>query len=282
MKILITGGHGQLAHELTQLASDRQQSIFAPGRDKLDITKKESILTVTDCFKPDVIINTAAYTQVDRAETETAEAFATNEEGAKNLAMICEKIKCPLLHVSTDYIFDGNSHLPYVESDAAAPLSVYGHSKLAGEQAVIQHCEKYIILRVSGVFGFKGNNFVKTMLRLARQNKPMRIIDDQITCPTPAYAIAETLLQLVTGSLWGVYHYCGDTIMSWYDFANRILLTAGLSAIIEPIKAVAYQSAAKRPAYSVLNCDKLRTHWGIERPNLELGLTHVINQLSAS
>jgi dTDP-4-dehydrorhamnose reductase len=286
LRILVTGGNGQLAFDLKQIgaASDGFFTMYAPGRDELDITNFQLVHDCLDRIKPDFVINTAAYTQVDRAEEDAEHAFAVNRDGAKNLAILCEKFKCPLIHISTDYVFDGMGQRPYKEIDPVAPVNLYGESKLRGEVAIQAHCEKYIILRVSAVFGFHGHNFVKTMLRLAREKEELRIVADQMTCPTSAASIAEVLLQICSNPQWGVFHYCGASVVSWYDFARSIFEIAceHETLRVKHVQAVTtndYPTLAKRPLFSVLNCDKLKETFGIQQPQWKIGLNDVINSL---
>lgn len=282
MKILITGGAGQVAYDLKRLAS--RQDVFAPTREELDIADYDAVYNVIKRIKPDVVINTAAYTQVDRAEQEIQNAFVANFYGPKHLAILCEEFKCRLLHLSTDYVFDGQLNRPYLETDSVSPINVYGESKLRGEEEIQGNCRRYLILRVSAVFGVHGNNFVKTMLRLAREKEMLRVVADQVTCPTPAADIAATLLALCDFQTAGIFHYCGTNPISWYEFAKQTIAKAKQyeTLRVKEIQAITtseYPTAAKRPAYSVLNCEKIKSIYGINQPNWELGLDHVISTL---
>ena len=287
MKIFITGGNGQVAYELARLAEQKKHRVLAPPREVLDITNSTAVREAIEKFYPDVVINTAAYTKVDQAEKESELALAVNCDGVKNIAIACAAIDRPLIHVSTDYVFNGESKKPYTETDKTDPLNRYGETKLKGEEAVRESCEQHLILRVSGVFGVHGVNFVKTILRLAKEKKELRIVADQFTCPTPAVSIAETLLKLTTFSRFGTYHYCGDRAMSWYEFAVSIVEKArefvelNVEKII-PISAADYPTAAKRPSYSVLDCSKLERLTPIRRASLDKGLTDVIAALHSA
>jgi dTDP-4-dehydrorhamnose reductase len=281
MKILITGGNGQIAYDLIRLAKQKKHHVLAPGRDVLDITNAEAVKQLIETFYPDVVINTAAYTKVDQAEKETELAYAVNRDGAKNVAIACAAIDRPLLHLSTDYVFDGEKFSPYTETDKPAPVNIYGNSKLQGEEAVRMHCEQHIIFRVSGVFGSHGVNFVKTILRLAKEKQELKMIADQMICPTPAAAIAGALLKLTTFSRWGTYHFCGDQAVTWHDFAVNIIEKAKIFSKLKvkdiiAITTAEYSALAKRPHYSVLNCERLEKLAGIKRPNLEKGLNDVL------
>jgi dTDP-4-dehydrorhamnose reductase len=287
LKVLVTGGNGQVAYDLIQVLQTNNIAYIAPSREELDITQPTLINTVLNDFKPDAVVNTAAYTRVDLAEEELARANAVNHEGAKHLAIACSKAKIPLLHLSTDYIFDGAQSIPYVESSVANPLNVYGMSKWRGEQVVQEYWDQVMILRVSSVFGIQGNNFVKTILRLAKEREVLRIVADQIMCPTPAKAIAETILQMLLHPRWGVFHYCGAEATNWHAFAKLIVENARVLNLplsvkhIEAITTDEYPLPAKRPPYSVLNCQHIMDIFGIQQTDWKQGLTYVITQLSA-
>jgi dTDP-4-dehydrorhamnose reductase len=285
-KILITGGHGQVAYELVESLRTKNYECLAPAREELDITQADAVNDMIHSFKPDAVINAAAYTRVDLAEQEPTRAYHVNYEGPKHLAKACAKRHCPLVHLSTDYVFDGSQTLPYYETSPVSPLNVYGLSKRQGEIAVQDYCEHSIILRVSGVFSAHGNNFVKTILRLAKEKEVLRIVSDQVICPTPAAAIADVILQMLLRPKWGLYHYCGAWPVNWCVFAKTIVkkaLEADQPLMVKNIEAITtadYPTAAKRPHYSVLNCQKIADIFGIRQPNWEIGLMNVIKQLS--
>ena len=269
MKILVTGAKGQVGSEIVK----RLPNCIAYDRDELDITDINQIRQKIEQHMPNVIINCAAYTAVDKAESESDMAFLINKTGPENLAKICEENKIFLMHLSTDYIFDGTKKLPYVETDPANPQSVYGESKWQGEEAVRKYCKNYLILRVSWVFGEYGHNFVKTMLRLANEKSELKIVSDQVGCPTYAGDIAEVLLKLSQLSKTGTYHYCGKPATNWYDFAKVILKDNPINII--PIKTTDYPTAAKRPQNSVLNCDLFIKTFKMELSEWQNGLKHV-------
>lgn len=287
MKILITGGGGQVAYDLKQFAKLRKLDFYAPPREELSVLDIETVHTAIEEYQPDFVINTAAYTAVDRSEKESGYAFTVNFFGAKHVAIACEKLNCPLIHLSTDYVFDGTARRPYLETDPTNPVNVYGESKLRAEEFIQEFVTKFIILRVSAVFGVHGNNFVKTILRLAREKEELRVVSDQVTCPTPARAIAETVLKLCENPTWGIYHYCGEKETSWYDFARKAIAIGGeyeslKVKTIHPIPTTEYPTPAKRPAYSVLDCEKIKKTFGVTQPNWEEGLQHVIKTLSTA
>lgn len=229
----------------------------------------------SDKFPTFIVINAAAYTAVDKAEDEPELAYAVNTKGIENLAIACQKYNLPLIHLSTDYVFSGDSKQPYREDDLPNPLGVYGKSKLAGDQALINTWSKHIILRISWVFGKYGNNFVKTILKLAQERETLNIVGDQFGCPTPAADIARVLLILVgkiySGkAIWGIYNYCGYPAVTWYDFAEKILEFAQGKYLLKlqkmnKINTEQYPTKAKRPANSELLVEKIIRDYGIER-----------------
>jgi dTDP-4-dehydrorhamnose reductase len=288
LKILITGADGQVAWDLLRQTDPTKVAVIAFNKDKLDITNALLVNQTIETLKPHLVINLAAYTQVDKAEDEILRAFAVNRDGAKNLAVACEKIHCPLLHVSTDYIFDGQDNKPYRETSTANPLSIYGKSKWEGEEAIRQHCKQHLILRVSAVFGVQGQNFVKTMLRLAQTKEVLHVVADQITCPTAAADIAKVLWKLTekiqTETMWGTYHFCGSNPVSWHEFATTIISQCKKhftlqTRQIEAIPCSAYPTRAKRPNYSVLDCQQLAINFNIRQPRWEDALAQVLTEL---
>ncbi len=270
-KILITGCDGQLGTALQNDIGQNNYDIIAASRSTMDITDMVSITDAIAHFTPDIIINTAAYTAVDKAESAEVECMRINHVGAQNIAIACQTNKIPLIHVSTDYVFDGSKHQPIAEDEIANPINIYGKSKWLGEEAIRKHTEEYIILRVSGVFSEYGNNFLKTMLRLAAERDELSLVSDQITCPTYAGNIAKVIYSLAKNlDKWGTYHYCDSPPVSWYEFANSIINTAKQHTAlrvqnVKPIKASEYVTAAKRPAYSVLECSKINIDYGISQ-----------------
>lgn len=262
--ILITGGNGQLAQALKHHTLASHFHLTMCTRDELDITNPLSIDDVIRKIKPSIIINTAAYTAVDLAEKEHQLAMLINHMGAKNLAIASDKYHIPLMHLSTDYVFDGKSSTAYQEDDMINPINMYGLSKHKGEHAIREYCPKHIILRVSGIYSQYGKNFVKTIQTLAQIKNELRIVADQITCPTHANDIAQAIFTMATHlKKFGTYHFCSDEPISWYQFATHITK----AATIHGISSEEHQSIAKRPAYSVLNCRKIATDYGIKQPS---------------
>lgn len=274
-RILITGGSGQVGHCLkAQLEGCAELSV--PDSSALNIADRRSVRQAVETFRPDYIINAAAYTAVDKAESDAERAFAVNRDGAHHLAEAAEASGAAMLHISTDYVFDGAGGAPYDEAAQTAPQNIYGASKLAGEQAVLAACRRAVVMRTSWVFGAHGQNFVKTMLRLGRERDSLGIVADQYGAPTAAADIAAALITIVRrhtpeqlAERAGIYHYCGNPYASWFEFAETIFAEAAVQGVLEKIPAVKpiatadYPTPAKRPADSRLDCGKIRTVFGI-------------------
>ncbi|MCB5226072.1 dTDP-4-dehydrorhamnose reductase [Alishewanella sp. 16-MA] len=278
LKVAITGANGQLGFQLVKNLSGKVK-LKAFDRASLDIANSFEVEKKLTAFTPDIIINAAAYTAVDKAEQEIEQADAINHFGAKYLAQTAEKLNAILIHVSTDYVFNGESDTPYLETDKTNPQSIYGKTKLAGELAVIEHCSKHIILRTAWVFAEHGNNFVKTMLRLAQSQPELRVVADQTGGPTYAGDIADAIISICVQlknteeSRWGIYHFSGMPFVSWHQFAVAIFKQAESLKLINKIPVTNaittadYQTPAKRPAYSMLNCDKIDKQFAIKSSN---------------
>ena len=271
MKIIVTGGNGQLGSEINALASQYPTYEFLfTDHNEIDITNLESIENAVKNFNANVIINCAAYTAVDKAETEVASADAINNLGAKNLAEIAKKYNCKLVHISTDFIFDGTNFSPIVEDNIANPLGVYGATKWQGELSALAANSATFIVRTSWVYSSFGNNFVKTILRLCKEKPQLNIIFDQIGTPTYARDLAAFILsnleKICTKNISGVFHFSNEGVASWYDFAIAIRDLAGLQTPIFPIETSQYPTPAKRPHYSVLNKKKIKETFAITIP----------------
>ena len=291
MKILVTGGHGQVGSELERLVPLKGHEILLTDHQHLDITDSRAVADFFEQHAPGICINAAAYTAVDKAEEEVGTALAVNRDGAANLAQACLATKIPLLHISTDYVFDGSQSSPYSEADHPNPASVYGQSKWEGDQQVMQTLEMNIILRVAWVFAANGNNFVKTMLRLGNERDELGIVSDQRGGPTWAGDIAASLLEIVDqyangkAIKWGVYNYIGQPAASWFDFASAIFDKAVQLGLLEQAPALRaistsdYPTAAKRPMNSVLDCSKIHENFGIGQPDWRTGLEKVLQEL---
>lgn len=292
MKILITGAQGQVGSELVAITNQSDYEIVAASRSELDITNKKNVDAYVSLVKPDIVINAAAYTAVDKAEEEKDSASAINSNGAENLAITCFKQNIPLLHISTDYVFDGSKNEAYNENEIVSPLGVYGETKWQGEEAIRNHLPQHIILRVAWVFGATGNNFVKTMIRLAKDRDELNIVADQFGGPTSAKSIAKTLVHLVDvyqkeNTLeWGTYHFCGQAKTSWYLFAKEIFKQAKASKLIDKdvlVNAIStdeFPTLAKRPENSMLDCSKIKQTFGIDMPEWHVELKQVLSELN--
>jgi len=268
-KILITGSNGQLGSELKALSSQYMGISFVfTDRDELDITNADAVHAFLAGAGFSALINCAAYTAVDKAETEKETAFAINALAAGILASACKKSGVKFVHVSTDFVFDGTLSHPLVETDVPNPLSVYGATKLAGEERVMEHNSDAIIIRTSWVYSSFGNNFVKTILRLCKEREQLGIIYDQVGTPTYACDLAALIMAIVTGNEWhaGLFHYSNEGVASWYDFAIAIRDMAGLKTQILPIETSGYPTPAVRPKYSVLNKKKIKDTYKIKIP----------------
>jgi dTDP-4-dehydrorhamnose reductase len=257
-KIFITGKNGQVGRELVERATELGIEAVSFGSEELDIRDRNAVMAAIDEHQPTVVINAAAYTAVDKAETEIDLAYAVNRDGVENLALACKAQNIPLIHISTDYVFDGDKESPYLESDIPNPVGVYGASKYAGEQVLRATWDKHIIIRVSWVFGRYGNNFVKTMLRLGQERDALSVVSDQFGAPTSARFIAKEILNC-TLSQWGTYHLVSNHTVSWFDFASRIFqygFDLGLISRrpnLKPLTTEEYPTAAERPSNSKLN-----------------------------
>jgi len=290
MKALVTGAKGQLAADLLGLleAAGFSSAAFASG--ELDISDGAAVADAVRRARPGVIINAAAYTKVDLAEKEKERAYAVNAIGAESLAKAAKEQGCAIVHVSTDFVFDGRTPVPYSEDAAANPLSVYGASKLAGERAVAAATDAHVIVRTSWLYGANGHNFVKTVLRLASERETLRIVYDQAGTPTWTADLASAIVEAVKaieagGKPWGLYHYSNEGVASWYDFAVAVCEEAAATGMglkckrVEPILTSEYPLPAVRPAYSVLNKAKMKKTFGIEIPHWRSSLTNMLREL---
>lgn len=252
MRILMTGARGQIGSQIRKMLPDDWELIATDSK-TLDITHADSVENMLSVFQPDVVMNTAGYTNVDAAENDLEKAFTINAQGVLNLARSANQHGVKMLHLSTDYVFDGTKYTPYTESNYPNPLNIYGKSKLAGEVAALSANPATLIVRTSGVFSAVGNNFLTTVLNNAKQGKPFGVVDEQICCPTYAADLAAALITLVRDypQMRGLYHFTGGTALSWYDFARKIVTAAGFdTALVE--KTDSTSQAIARPKYSVL------------------------------
>lgn len=271
MVVLVTGANGQLGQSLQFIAKNHSniEFVFCDSKE-LDITNYDNVNIVFEQNKPDFCINTAAYTAVDKAESEPEKAYSINVLGAQNLAKICKINNTILLHVSTDFVFDGSKTTPYTELDAPNPTGVYGQTKLDGELAIQDIWEKHFIVRTSWVYSQFAINFMKTMLRLGSERDSLSVVDDQIGTPTNAVDLAEVLVTIITehskGNTehYGVFNFSNEGQCSWYDFAKKIFELNNVTIDLQPIPSSSYPTPAKRPAYSVLDKSKIKSAFNVE------------------
>ncbi len=284
MKILVTGASGQLGSELcrcfergyTEIGTPeilkKNNEITALDLPEFDISDIEKVRALFENKKFDVIINCAAFTNVNLCETERDAAFKANAVGPRNLAVEAEKIGAKLIHVSTDYVFSGDGKTPYTEWEICAPQSVYGKSKLLGEQYVQQFCKRYFIVRTAWLYGYTGKNFVKTMLKINREKGACKVVNDQFGNPTNAADLAHHILKLPDTEQYGIYHGTGNGVCSWYDFTRKICELAGIKSDVSPCSTAEYPTPAKRPAYSALENMMLKNTVGDEFRDWETAL----------
>ena len=269
MRALLTGARGQLATDLAKVLVDEE--LTALSHSELDITSRPQLDLAIRAHAPDIVINTAAFHRVDDCEREIEKAFEVNVHGARNLALACEESNAALLHVSTDYVFDGAKRAPYLENDLARPISVYGISKLAGELVVAATLERHYIVRSSGLYGAagasgKGGNFVNTMLRLAREGRAIKVVDDQRLTPTYTQHLARKIAWLMKTGSYGLWHVTNDGDCTWYEFAGKIFELAGLRPSLSPTTTADFGAPARRPANSVLAHGMLQRHQADDLP----------------
>lgn len=268
--VLVTGKNGQLGNELNVLSKNYPDFEFVfTDVTELDITDTEKVSDFFDRYKPAICINAAAYTTVDKAETNKEIALKINADAVGNLAYNCNKANTRFIHISTDYVFDGTATTPYTEDHPVCPVNFYGESKLKGEEMALKKLPAAVVIRTSWVYSFYGNNFVKTMLRLMKERESISVINDQSGSPTYAADLAAAIIKIavISENKGGVYHFSNDGIISWYDFAVAIRDIAGLHCAIKPIDTSGYPTPARRPAYSVMNKEKITSTFGIELKN---------------
>ncbi len=292
MRLLIAGWQGQVARGLVEMApGDPDVTACAVGRPALDICEAKTIERAMVNTRPDVVINSAAYTAVDKAESETEQAFRMNRDGARALAEAAAKAGVPIIHISTDYVFDGSKPAPYVEDDETGPVTVYGRSKLEGEQAVAAANPRHVIVRTAWVHSPGGNNFVRTMLRLAGERDSLRVVGDQTGNPTYAPHLCAAILEIARQvkragdgfNGWGTYHAAGNGVTTWHGLASEVMRVSGeLGGPSVPVQAIAtadYPTPAKRPVNSALDCSKLERTFGITLPSWQEGAGVCVQRL---
>ncbi len=280
--VLVTGSNGQVGKELQQLASQYSQFRFVfASREDLPLHHFGLAENFFIGIHPQYCINCAAYTAVDKAESEPELAELVNGEAVGHLAALCKKYNTKLIHISTDYVFDGKQEVPYEETDQTGPVSVYGRTKLLGEQLCLKEDPDAIIIRTAWVYSEFGNNFVKTMMRLMRDRMELNVVNDQIGAPTYAADLAKAILEIISSDKWipGLYHYSNAGKISWYDFAEKIREMIKSGCKINPIPTSQYPTPAKRPSFSLLNTSKIRETYGVDVPNWEQSLIKCIERL---
>ena len=275
MNILVTGANGQLGNEMQVLARENlQHTYFFTDVQELDICDEQAVYAYVSEHKIDIIVNCAAYTAVDKAEDNVELCDKLNNIAPGYLARAAQANGAAMIQVSTDYVFDGTAHIPYTEEEPTCPASVYGSTKLAGEQNVMDHCEKAMVIRTAWLYSIYGNNFVKTMIRLGQERDSLGVIFDQIGTPTYANDLAQAIF------VRGIYHFSDEGVCSWYDFTVAIHRLAGIASCkVKPLHTADYPAKAPRPHYSVLDKTKIKDTFGIEIPHWEESLKRCINQL---
>lgn len=291
MRILVTGGQGQVGSALAQLGTDRGFDLIALGREELDVTDATAIAKAFTQYKPQILINAAAYTAVDKAESEPELSYAINEAAVALLADACAEEQIPMLHISTDYVFDGSKEGPYTEEDAVNPMAVYAKSKEAGERSLRERLKSHVILRTSWVFGIQGNNFVKTMVHLAKDRSHLTVVADQVGGPSSALGIAQTLLAIAaefqrSGDIaWGTYHYCQKPYVSWFEFAQSVVARAKEMGLVDrevevvPIPSSQFPTPVERPLNSRLCTDKLEKYFNEKQSSWIVEIDRILDSL---
>lgn len=254
MRILITGASGMLGHDLQRTLKNHE--LILCNSKNLDITNKNLVSETINEMKPDILINSAAYTNVDDCETNYEEAYKVNALGPKNLANVCKDLKIPLVHISTDYVFDGKKTEPLKENDNLGPQTAYGKTKLEGEQFIQKILDEYFIIRTAWLYGCDGDNFVKTMLNLSKSLNEITVVNDQIGSPTFTYDLAKGISEIIKTDKYGVYHLTNSGSCSWYEFSKEIFRLANKNVKVIPVTTEEFPRPAPRPKYSVLNNDK--------------------------
>lgn len=284
IKILVSGSNGQLGSELKELSFDYPGATFTFfSRDELSIIDKEALQAAFKVYGPRYFINCAAYTAVDKAEEEKSVAFEINGEAVGTIAELCSQYNCRLIHISTDYVFNGTGAKPLSETDNIDPVNAYGASKLMGEQLAFKNNPDSLIIRTSWVYSSYGKNFVKTMIRLMNEKQSISVVNDQIGSPTYAADLAQAILQIIFSNKWtpGIYNYSNDGVISWFDFANEIKKIVSSDCVVNPISTEKYPTPAQRPAYSVLDKSKIVDTYGLELKPWKESLKHCLQKLNS-
>lgn len=259
--VLVTGANGMLGQDLCPILEDSGYEVVETDIDVMNITDAMSVKLVLEKEKPDVVIHCAAYTNVDKAEEDLKTAELINVTGTENVAEVCGKLGITMVYISTDYVFDGKKNEPYEPDDRTNPLNNYGITKFEGEEAVRSLCDKYIVARTSWLYGHHGKNFVETMLNLAKTHKELKVVDDQIGCPTWTVDLSNALVELIENEEFGTFHVCGSGCTSWYGFAKEIFKIANVNVDLKPCTTAEFPRPAKRPEFSVMDNEGICRDW---------------------
>ena len=278
MKALVTGSAGMLAKDLIPCLLKMSHEVLAPPEDKLDITNLGVVRHAVDELAPDIIINCAAYTNVDEAEKQEHQALMVNGLGVQNLCILCQEHDIPLVHFSTDYVFDGTKPSPYTIYDETNPINAYGRSKLLGEKYILWLLDKFYLLRTSWLFGLHGKNFIETMLEIGQKQKQVSVVTDQKGCPTWTRHLAEATVALIETGRYGIYHVTNSEPTTWFDFTKEIFRLAGMSTEVLPITSEQFPRPAKRPSNSVLDPFPLKEVLGRGMPSWKVALKEYLSQ----
>lgn len=278
MRVLVTGSKGQLGYDVIRLLRLDNIESLGIDRNEVDITNQEMIEEFILSYKPSVVIHCAAYTAVDKAEDEKEVCHTINVLGTRYIAEACKKVNAKMVYISTDYVFDGDGEIPFEVTDKPNPINYYGKSKFEGELEVQRILNSHFIVRVSWVFGINGNNFVKTMLKLAKERDEISVVADQIGSPTYTYDLAGFLIQMIKTEKYGIYHATNDGYCSWYDFACEIFIQAGINIKVNPINTAAYPTKAKRPGNSKMSKARMHENFSFRFPTWQRALEVFINE----
>ncbi len=278
MKALVTGSAGMLAKDLIPCLLKMSHEVLAPPEDKLDITNLGVVKHAVDEFAPELIINCAAYTNVDEAEKQEHQALMVNGLGVQNLCILCQEHDIPLVHFSTDYVFDGTKPSPYTIYDETNPINAYGRSKLLGEKYILWLLSKFYLIRTSWLFGLHGKNFIETMLEIGQKQKQVSVVTDQKGCPTWTRHLAEATVALIETGRYGIYHVTNSEATTWFDFTKEIFRLAGMSTEVLPITSEQFPRPAKRPSNSVLDPFPLKEVLGRGMPSWKVALKEYLSQ----
>lgn len=278
MRILITGSEGMLAKDLIPCLSKKGHNVIAPPESDFNIINHSTVINVTNNYKPEIIINCAAYTAVDNAEKEEEKAIAVNGYAVNNLCLACQKADIPLVHFSTDYVFDGTKASAYTIDDKPNPIGAYGRSKLIGEQHILRLLNKFYLIRTSWLFGYHGKNFIETMLNLSNKKNKISVVNDQKGCPTWTQHLAEATSVLIETGRYGIYHITNSEPTTWYDFAKEIFTQAQIDVEVIPINSDQFPTPAKRPKNSVLDPFPPPEVLGKNMPSWKEALQGYLNQ----